>query len=143
MKANSELTEKVAHAAGLEVKGCVDPTDEIGGGFEAERRPVECALLPLIHADEVDRSHFPQVVSGGHPENGGGSNGKYPLLLEPRRDLCGARSEEGVRVEKGDLAELIGDGVVRSPLQVPSAQQELFTSFPDLQGAQTQSRPVT
>src|SRR6186997_2753033 len=59
-----ELTEKVAHAAGLEVKGCVDPTDEIGGGFEAERRPVECALLPLIHADEVDRSHFPQVVSG-------------------------------------------------------------------------------
>ena len=107
-----ETADQPAQARRLEVKRGVDAADQIGRGLEAERGPVEGALLPLVHPDQVDRADVSQLVAGRESQDRRGGNGKEALLLEPRGDLPRSATEQRVGIEEGDLAEVVGDGVV-------------------------------
>ena len=77
------------------------------------------------------------------PKDRRGGNGEYALLLEARGDLAGPASEERIRIEEGDLTELVGDCVVHPPLQPSASQQELLAPVANLQRPQTESGAVT
>ena len=54
----------------------------------------------------------------------------------------GTAPEERVRIEEGDLPQVVGDGVVDPAFQPPTAHRELFAAFPDLKGTEVQGGPV-
>src|SRR3954467_7226714 len=99
----------------------VDSSNEIGGGLKAEGRPVKGTLLPLVHADKIDVTDRSQIVSSRHSQDGGRCDGKEPLLFESGGYLALSAAEERLRVEEGDLAQVIGDGVVHSSFQAPAS----------------------
>ena len=97
---DDELVEEAGDSAGLEVQLGIDPADQVGRGLEAERGPVEGALLLLVHADQIDRPAIARASRGGEPEDRGRRHGEQALLLEPRGDLRRALAEQASGLRK-------------------------------------------
>ena len=137
-----ELVEEAGDSAGLEVQLGVDPADQVGRCLEAERGPGEGALLLLVHADQIDGPAIAERVPRREPEDVGRCHGEEAVLLEPRGHLRRALTEQGVGIEEGDLAEVVGDRVVEAADQLSPADEQLLAPVAKLEGVEVERRAV-
>ena len=127
---------------GLEMELGVHTADEVGRRLEPERGPRERALLPLVHADQVDGAAIAERVAGGHAEDRRRRHREQAALLESRRHLRRPRAEQRVGIEERHLPDVVGDGVVDPAHQLPSADEELLAVLAELERVQVERRAV-
>ncbi len=134
--------DQAAQRCRAEMQFRIDAGHKIGAGLEAERRARKRRALALVDADEVDSAGPAQVVVRGEAEDRGRRNGEDAALLESRGDLYHPGAEQRIRVEEGDEAGFVGDGVVGAAGEQAATQVQFFGAFEDLQCVQIQGGAV-